>query len=147
MNTFGESIMVRYNNLFKDNLEPPHLIIIKNKAIKFYEKELEKPKKKWFGWGFFNDENEKINLLDKIFNSKPNTKLLTLRKPSYPDCDVEFIYFGNNMKYEILKNVPVDLNTPTNEMSEIQINLTKEKKPDIHYKFSVNEEGELVEFN
>jgi len=139
--------MVQYNKLFKDNFEPPHLIIIKNKAIKFYEKELEKPNKKWFGWGFFNDENEKINLLDKIFNSKPNTKLLTLKKPSHPDCDVEFIYFGNNMKYEILKSVPVDLNTPTNEMSEIQINLTKEKQPDIHYKFSVNEEGEFVEFN
>lgn len=164
MNIFGKSIHKEYYTLFKSHYEPPHLILIKNKAIKFYDKELGESYDKEFEqskysnnalvktynhmMNFFNKKTkkEKINLLDKTFNNKPNTKLLALRKPSYPDCDVEFIYFGNNFAYKVVNEVPVNLTNETPEMSEITINLTKEKQSDVHYKFNVNENGELVEF-
>ncbi len=104
MDNFTKSIMNMYYDLFKNHFEPPHLIIIKNKGIKFYEKQLEKPNKKWFDWRvIFWRKNNQINFLDKIFNSKSATKLLILRKPSFPDCDVEFIYFGNNFSYNVIK--------------------------------------------
>jgi len=139
MSKFADSLVQEMSLFVKDNMLPIQLVLIKNKALKWYD---------------LIEDTEEISLHSnkliqpkegkqwaKIILESRGIAYVIIREFSFSDCDVELIRFGSSMKPDTDNIKEID------GISEINLLINKEGKfPDIIRKYTVNEDGSLSSY-
>lgn len=138
MNKFVESLVKEISLFVNDNARPPHLVLIKNKALKWYN---------------LVEDIEEINLhSNKLIKPKVGRRLakeflesrsyphVVITEPSNFDCDLEIIRFGSSVRIDKIEG-------KKDKLSEIFFVVKPDGKyPDTIRKYTVNEDGSLCSY-